>query len=477
MSDNKIKKNYVFQLSYQVLGVLIPIITMPYVSRVLGAEGVGVYSYTLSLITYFTFFITTIGSYGQREIALFPDDKEHCSRIFYEIVITKIRFGAISALVYYFFACVPNSNNIIYIVQLVFLFGYVIDIAWFFQGKQEFKKTVSRSIFFKIVCTVAIFTFVKTPDDLALYVLIMSLSVVLSNLSLYFFCGRCLTYSNSLHIKPFRHLKGCIKYFIPCIALEVYTVMDKSMIQWLTGSNIQNGLYEQANKIIKICLMITTSLSAVKAPHITKLFGDNQAEEIKKSINQSFDFYSLLSFPICFGLFVVSENIIPWYLGSGFNTVIILLRIFSFIILFTGLSNIIANQYLIPVKQENKFTIATVIASVLNVIINSILIPRYGAFGAALASVVAEFIIFIVLYNFTRNVLDYKYLVQSMKKPFFAATLMAIVIYWLKYLNFKMYFVVALQVLFGVFIYFSVLLITKDQITLSFFKTLHRGSK
>ena len=477
MSKNLVKKNFVFQLIYQFFSIVIPIVTMPYVSRVLGASQIGIYSYTLSIVTYFTFFILSIGSYGQREISLNPGNKEYCSKIFYEIMLIKLIFGVISLIVFFAAFCVSAKYKIAYTMQSIYLIGYIIDIAWFYQGKQDFKKTISRSIIFRILGTIAIFVLVNDKSDLAIYILIMSLTVLVSNISLYYYVKDSLVKIGISNIHINRHLKGCIKYFIPCIALEVYTVLDKSMIQWLTNDSAQNGLYEQANKIIKMCLAITTSLSTVKAPHITQLYGENNKTGIRESINVSFKFYAIVSFPMCFGLIATSDSFVPWYLGSGFDEVCILLKIFSFILVFSGLSNIIANQYLIPVKQEIKFTYATIVAAFINVISNAFLIPKYFAIGAALASVFTESIVLIILIYMTHKELDYLYLMKTICKPILSGMIMIVSIFWMKYIPIKGYYITLLQVVTGATVYFIMLLFFREDALLQIVNKLSSKMK
>ena len=227
-----ITKNYLYNLSYQILVMIIPLITTPYVSRVLGATNIGIYSYTLSITTFFILFGSLgIALYGQREIAYEQDDKKKYSYTFWEIVVLRCITMTISTLIYYFvFAVGNNDYNLYYKILIVELIGNMIDISWFFQGLEEFKKTVLRNTLVKLISLVLILTLVKKPDDLPIYFVIYVLSTLLGNLSLWLYLPKYLTKVKIKDLKIFRHLKPTISLFIPQIAIQVYTLLVKTMI-------------------------------------------------------------------------------------------------------------------------------------------------------------------------------------------------------------------------------------------------------
>ena len=177
MRKKSIKKNYIYNLMYQMLTILVPLITTPYVSKTLGSEMIGIYSYTLSIATYFVLFGTLgIAIYAQREIAYVQDDKKKISMIFWEVIILRFITMTISAIVYYITMINGKQYQVYYKLLLLELLSYCIDISWLFQGLEEFKKTVIRNSVIKIISVIAIFNFVRTKDDLIKYFLIYMLS-------------------------------------------------------------------------------------------------------------------------------------------------------------------------------------------------------------------------------------------------------------------------------------------------------------
>ena len=218
-----ITKNYLYNLAYQLLVIIIPIITTPYISRRLGAENIGIYSFTLSIVTYFiTFGSLGVALYGQREIAYLQDDVKKRSNTFGEIIIFRICTLTISMIVFYFiFVLKTNQYSIYYKVLLIEMIANMMDISWFFRGLEEFKKTVARNFIIKIITAVSLFVFVKTKNDLMAYFLIYVLSDIFGNFSLWLYLPKYIEKVNLKNINILKHLKPTIVLFILQIAIQV----------------------------------------------------------------------------------------------------------------------------------------------------------------------------------------------------------------------------------------------------------------
>ena len=237
MKEKSIKRNYVYNVVYQVLAIIVPIITMPYVSRVLNAEGIGLYSYGSSIASYFVL-AATLGTtvFGQRAISYVQGDIEARSRAFWELFIFRLISTAIALAAYaaVFFAFLKD-NGTMYLILALNVVNVATDISWFFQGIEEFGKIVIRNVVFRILNLAAIFIFIKTASDLYKYVLIVVGFTTASNLSLWFMMKGNVCRVKG--IKPFRDVKEILQFFIPTVATQIYTVLDKSMIGWFTGSD------------------------------------------------------------------------------------------------------------------------------------------------------------------------------------------------------------------------------------------------
>lgn len=286
---SSIKKNYIFNTLYQILTMITPLITVPYVSRILGVDNVGVQSFTKSVVTYFTL-VAALGTtaYGQREIAINRNNDYTRSKLFWEIELLSIFTTIITTVVWGLFCFVSKEYRIIYYILTLEILSVAFDISWLFMGLEQFKFIVIRNSIIKIVGIVLIFVFVRTSNDLLIYITINTLSGLVGNIATWTYLPRVISKIKLNELYPFRHFKNTISYFIPTIAISVYTVLDKTMIGAITSSEIQNGNYEQAQKIIQIIKNLIVSLNIVMSSRMSYLFSQNEFSEIKNKIDKSF---------------------------------------------------------------------------------------------------------------------------------------------------------------------------------------------
>lgn len=463
MKKKSVSINYLYNMAYQILAILLPLITTPYLSRVLGAEPIGIYSYTLSIATYFVLFGTLgVALYGQREIAYVQDDVKKRSLVFWEIFLLKCCTMLISMLMYYFFFCVDGQYKIYYRILLIELLTQTLDIIWFFRGLEEFKKTVIRNLIVKLLFFISIFIFIKSSNDLIKYIFIVTLSNLIGNLTLWLYLPKYIKKINFRELHIFRHLKPVILLFIPQIAVQIYTMLDKTMIGYLVINKSESGYYEQAQKIINLLITVITSLGVVMVPRMASTFAKGDKEQLKKYMYNSFRFVFFLSFPIVIGLIIVADKFVPIFFGSGYDRVIILMRILSPVILFVGMSNILGTQYLLVVKKQKEYTISVIVGALLNFTTNFLLIPTQLAVGASITTVIAEASVVAVQLFFIRKDFNIIEILRLSLNNIIAVTAMALCIIWIGFFNINPYICIVLQVALGVLIYIFVLLALKD---------------
>lgn len=467
-----ITKNYIYNLSYQILIIVLPIITTPYLSKVLGAENIGIYSYTLSIATYFVLFGSLgITMYAQREIAYAQEDKKERTKIFWEIIILRACTMFISLVVFYLIYVNGMQYQIYYKILVIELFAACLDISWFFQGIEEFKKTVLRNAVIKIISVTSIFIFVKTKEDLIIYFIIYVLSNLLGNVSLWYYLPRYLSKIGIRDLNIKKHIKPTISLFIPQIAIQIYTVLDKTMIGKIVGDMSEVGNYEQSQKIIKMSLTLITSLGTVVSPRIANTIANNKKEEMEKYLSNSFNFVWFLGIPIMFGIMAVAAKLVPWFLGEEFEKSVAILMIGSPIIMAIGLNNVSGVQYLIPAKKQNIFTRSVVIGAIFNFSLNLILIPQLKAIGAIISSVLAETLILLVQLLYIRKEISLKMVYNNSIKYIISGLIMFIVTFVVGIYMKPSIITTFIQVIIGVCIYNIMLTILRDKFLL---KTLEK---
>lgn len=471
-----IKKNYIYNLLYQILVIVIPIITIPYISRVLGARNIGIYGYTLSISAYFIL-IGSLGValYGQREIAYVQNNKKKCSKRFWEIFLLRILTIGIATVIYYFIFVKGNLKYGIYFkILLLEILGNAIDISWFFQGLEEFAKTVSRNLIVKILSLISIFIFVKTRNDLYIYFIIYVLSIVIGNLTLWLYIPKYLEKVNIKRLNIFRHLKPTIALFIPQAAIQIYTILDRTMIGTIISEKAEVGFYTQGEKIIKLLLTIITAMGTVMLPRIANRFAEKDNKAISSYIYKSFNLVFILACPLTFGIISVSKPFVPLFFGPGYERVIPIMMILSPIIIFIGISNVIGMQYLLPTKRQKEFTASVICGAITNFIINLYLIKMYGAIGAAIATLIAELVVTTIQLIYVKNSFSLKKILLIMKPYLCASFIMFIICIIISFYIKQKLISIILQIIIGVSTYFGILLFSKDPFLLEIKETIIR---
>lgn len=463
-----ITKNYIYNLIYQVVVLILPLITAPYISRVLGAENIGIYSYTISIVTYFILFGSLgIAIYGQREIAYLQGKPGEYSKTFWEIVILRFITISISMIIFYFTFVQNGQYAVYYRILLLELFATCLDISWFFQGLEEFKKTVVRNTIVKIISIVCIFTFVKTSNDLFKYFIIYVGSTIIGNVSLWLYLPRYLKRIDAKRLNVFRHLKATFVLFIPQIAVQIYTVLDKVMIGTIIVDKSEVGFYEQSQKIIKMLLTIVTSLGTVMVPRMANTFINGDNKKIQEYLKRSFNYVFFISIPMIFGVIAIADNFVPLFFGEGYEKVIILMSVISPILLIIGLSNVIGTQYLLPTKRQKEYTISVIIGAIVNFCINMILIKKYGALGASIGTVLAEIVVTITQFIFVRKDINLIRIIKLSFKYILAGFVMFIICLLIKEVIKNSLICITVQVISGIIVYVICLILLKDKFVLN----------
>ena len=465
MTSKSVTKNYIYNLIYQILVVIVPLITTPYLSRVLGAENIGIYSYTISITTYFILFGSLgVAMYGQREIAYLQDNQYERSKTFFEILIMRFITLGISLLIFYFAFVINNKYSIYYKILILEIIANSLDISWFFQGLEEFKKTVARNALVKGISVICIFLFVKTSEDLMQYFLIYVLSTFLGNLSLWIYIPKHIEKIKITDLNIFRHLKPTIGLFIPQVAIQIYTVLDKTMIGAIVADKAEVGFYEQAQKIVKLLMVISTSLGTVMVPRMANTYAKGDKEKLKEYMNKSFRFVLLLALPLMFGMISVSNKFVPIFYGAGYEKVVYLIAILSPIVLAIGLSNVIGTQYFVPTKQQKKYTISVTVGAIVNFVLNIICINIWQSVGAAIATTIAECTVTGIQFYLLRNEFKFVDVLKLTKKYFIASVIMLVISIGIGFLINDNLLSLMVQVSTSCIIYICLLLILKDEL-------------
>lgn len=462
--DKKIAKNLIYNVLLQVVTLFLPLVTTPYVSRVLGKEGIGVYSYTFSIVQYFIILGTLgIATYGNRAIAYVRDDKEKMSKTFWSICFLQLITTSIALILFIIIFGLNEEYGYIYIIQSMNVVASMIDISWLYMGLEDFKKTVTRNLLVKIIGVIFIFLFVKTSNDLSKYVMINSAMILFGNLVMWMYIPKTVSKAKVTCNSIQQHIVPILQLFIPQIAIQIYAVLDKTMLGTLATIG-DVGVYEQSQKIVKLVLAIVTSLGVVMLPRMSNTFASGNIKKMNEYLNNSLKGVAYISIPMSIGLAAISPKFVPWFFGEEFNLVSYLMILLSPILFLIALSNVLGIQYLLPSNRTKEFTFSVTIGAIINVSLNFILIPRYQALGACMSTVVAEFSVTFIQYCFVKNNIDTREILLNIVKYVFSGVIMFFVVRFIGDLMESNPITTIVQGLIGLIIYVLSLTLLKEEI-------------
>ncbi|OFI47924.1 hypothetical protein BG262_07995 [Floricoccus penangensis] len=387
----KLIKNIIYNTGYQVLSLIFPLITIPYVSRIFGIDGMGSAAYTNTVVSYFSLFAALSSVlYGNREVAYNQDNKENRSIVFWEIFFIKAITTTISVISFLFLVIfVIKEDYVLYFMQSFILLAVGLDISWYFMGVEEFKNIILRNMLIKILAVIVTFTFVKSPNDLWIYVGTVPISTFLGNLSMWPFMKNEVNLVRFKDLNLKRHIKPMLQLFLPQILIQFYLYLNKLMLGNM-DSKAAAGIFDQSDRFIRVAVTLVTSLSAAVIPRIAYLHSTHQEEEISNIMYRSFRMVNAISIFSMFSIMAVSESFAVYFLGSEFKEVGIVMFIQSIMIVFVAWANVLGNQYLLPTNMIKEFNIGAFIGLIVNVVMNLILIPKLGVVGATITTVLTE---------------------------------------------------------------------------------------
>ena len=440
-----IKKNFIYNSIYQILLIIIPLITTPYIARVLGPSGVGIYSYTYSIAHYITI-IALLGTinYGTRSIAQIRDNREKLSYTFWGIYYFQLLLAfLLSALYLLYVVLFIEDYKIIFLIQFLYVISAAFDANWFCSGLENFKLLVIRNIIIRVSSVIAIFIFVKSSDDLWLYTLIMASSILISQLVIWPYI-----------LSKINFLKPNLILFVPVIAVSVYTIMDKIMLGIL--SNVSEvGYYTNSERIVNIARSLIVALGTVMLPRMSNLVAEGNYQKALDLIRKSMIIVIFMGAALTFFIPAVSPTFVPWFLGEEFRESALLASLLSIIIIFTSWANVVRTQYLIPNSRDKIYIISVITGAVVNFILNLILIPQFHALGAVIGTIFAEISVCFIQTYMIRKELEIKEYIKNVYPFIIFGLIMFIVVRSIAIISLQPVILITFQIIIGGLIYVS----------------------
>ncbi len=454
---SNVKKNFLYNAFYQILVIIIPLITTPYLARIIGPKGTGIYSYNQSIASYFSMFIVLgLVNYGSRTISLVKDKEEDIKKNFWSIYFTQFFCGIFVIICYLIYVKFWASNKVVAKLFIMYLVGYLFDVSWFLTGLEEFKTLTLRNTIIKIFTFISIFVFVKKETDVYKYVFIYTLGTLVSALLIWPIVlkrVKGIYYNFHLIVK---HIKPNLILFVPVIAISLYKVMDKIMLGNMTNMK-QVGYYESCERILNVPMAFINALGIVMLPRMTNLYKNNENITFSTYMDKSISFVMFLSTSISFGIMAVSKEFVPIFFGKGYSICINIFLILLPSVIFMGFANVIRTQYLIPKQKDRIYIFSIFFGAIVNLIINLLLIPKFQVIGACIGTFLAEFTVCISQILCIKKELPIKKYIFSSFKYFIIAIIMFFIIF---FINVKISIgMLIIKVILGATIYITLLII------------------
>lgn len=393
----KLLYNFFYQASYQLLLIIMPIITIPITSRALGPEGIGTYQYVFSIAGYFVL-IAGLGiqNYGVREIAVASTNKNKISEKFWQLFFLNLLVSTLVLILYVFFIIFFDSKfKIYFIVQLTVVFSSLWDISWFFGGLEDFKTVTIRNFIIKITTFALIVLTINTKEDLLLYFIIMGLSTLLGHLSLWLALKKKIVWIPTKISDILKHLKPTLTFFIAKIAFQFYYSVSITLLGTF-GSMTEVGYFSNGYNLIAVTGSLVNALNIVMIPRMSNLFSSGEEDEMIKILEKSIDIQIYFSIAITFGIITINSHMISWFYGDGFEKLKIIVPLIALGLPFQIVQTAVASQYLIPKNHMKSYNLTVIVGAMINFLLSLVLIPYIGIYGALIGYLVSYILLCIL---------------------------------------------------------------------------------
>ncbi len=474
MRQKSLKKNSIFYLIYNVLNVLFPFITGVYVARVLFPDTIGQVAYAQNIVSYFVI-LAYLGlpTYGLREVSRARKNQADLNKLYSELILINIlstSFFSVLYLIVIFTIPIFSENITLYLIVGITLIANIFNNSWLYEGLEEFTYISIRNIVFKALAFICLVCFVRDSSDYLIYAVITTIGTV----------GNYLL--NTIHSRKFvhftihglnlkRHIKPIILLVAVNLAIEIYTLVDTTMLGWFCDDETV-AFYTYGNRIYKILLQIVNTFTMVLVPRISEYYKEGKFDEFNELLTKVFRIIIILSLPMILGIQFVGDFLICKIYGDMYISSSHVLRILSLLLLFSPLGYLLGSRVLLVAGHEIKMVLCVGIGAIVNIIGNLILIPLFQEYGASLASVISEFIVMVVYILNGKRYFKLANWHNSVIKGVVATCLMVGYLFGCSYIPINEWILLCIKILGAVLIYFGSLLLLRESTVVHYTKSI-----
>lgn len=446
-------KNFSYTLTYQILALILPIITVPYVTRVLNQNLVGLNSIVQANASYFELVgMLGITLLGPREIAKCLGNKEKLTQTFFSIYKIQFFLHLIVMAVYVIFVTLTSREQLAYF-YLIYLYSYMFDISWLFIGIEDFKNIAIRNVFVRLLSFALLFIVVRNDQDIFIYVATLYVPSILINIYMWIVAlKKVVTFRPQRGINLY-WLKESVSLLVPQIASSIYTMLDKTVLGIFSTYSMA-AVYTQGQTLLRLAYAFAASFCRVMSPRLSNCIERKDEDDVYKYMRMSAHVVSAISFALFFGVIALARIFVAWYLPSGYEKTADVLLICAPIIIMISGANLISIEFLIPLGQQRKYTISVIAAAIVNLILNFTLAPLYGVYGVCIGSVAAETIGFIIQLFYAKSYLNYKRIFKGIHVYIIAGLIMYFILRYIQRNMSPTFANIAILIIAGTTVYF-----------------------
>lgn len=476
--QKSITKNSIYYLLHNILNVVFPLITGIYVAHVVLPDRIGDVVSAQNIAQYFVLLsFLGIPTYGMREISKVRDDKKALGKLYSELMVINSISTLFFAICYYaIILLIPHySENIsVYAITGIGIIFNFINNTWLYEGLEEFKFTSIRSIVMKVLSFVALIIFVRGPEDYLIYAFISVMGVAGNYIFNIAYSHKICRFSiKELDLK--RHLKPVLFLFVVNIAIELYTLVDTTMLSFMAPSaNV--AYYSYGHKIFNIFKSITNSFTMVIVPRLVYCYGKDNNIQFNRLLSKTLCIICWIAFPLIIGIQFVAGSVVTFIYGDVFINSAYVLRIVSLLLLVSPVGYLLGSRVLLVSNNESKMIICVGIGCIVNIIGNAVLIPRFQEYGAAIASVLSEIVVMIIYLSYGKRYFKLMNVNNTIKKIVVSVIAMSIYLLIIKYAVPDSIGILKtiIEIIGAVPIYAVLLIVQKEDITLGYYTKIKK---
>ncbi len=473
-AQHGVRWNFIMNAILKMSAFIFPLITFPYVSRIIGAEGNGKITFASSVISYFVMFAQLgIPTYGIRVCASCRNDRSKLIKTVHELLILNsitvvISYVALAVAM----MCVPRfqTDKTLLIITSASMLLNAIGMDWLFQALEQYSYITIRNLAFKILSVILMFALVHSPEDYVIYGGISVIGNCGSYILNFFYAQRIIGFHPVGKYNIKQHLRPALEFFMLTVSISVYTSMDSVMLGFIS-TDTEVGYYSAATKMKTILTGMVSALGGVMLPRMSNYIAMGKKEQFYALIKKAFSFVIIVTVPLTIYFCVMSYATIGLLAGDGYAGAVVPMSVITPTIILIGLSNLTGMQILVPTGREKSTTRSTIVGACVNLVVNAVAIPRLGATGAAIGTVAAEAVVLAVqiyflrgeLWSMIKGIQIFRILISNIV----ATVLLLVLRLYLPVSNYFLILLITASVFFGT--YGIMLLLLKESFTSAYF--------